>query len=269
MKQDNGMSAWEKIKYAFGWRPEGPDVPNPLPLPPKSPALVPISTPVDSLARTLGVDVAKYQDKMDASEWKKLWELGYRFCIAKCTDGNTGKDSFYQLHRRLSKAQGFLFSPYHFHRFGYSPKEQAEHFFKNSGHITGDLPPMLDVEWDHYTLNQKYGDKKRMDDWAADHVYEALMHIERLFGVIPWLYTNAYFWPEKVNNAERFTRYKLVVPSYADSLKPSGKNVKMPYPWKLWTIWQDSDDLKVGDTTAIDTDVYRGSLEELRHYVKR
>lgn len=254
-----------------------------------TPAPLPVGTrpqPAPStLARVLGLDVAKYQDRLDAVEWRQLFARGYRFVFAKCTDGRAGVDSYYELHRRLAKQAGFLVGPYHFLRFGYDALEQARHFARTAGHVAGELPPVLDLEWDRYTLDGKYGEGKRMDRWAEEHAMKFVVEAERLFGMQLIIYTNAYFFPEKCSYPEFWAARRCWIPSYADSLNPGGKHlleqltveelaragagVKVPSCWKAWNFWQDDDDLAIGDVKAIDTNVFRGSYEELRALVKR
>jgi len=256
---------------------------------PKEPAKAPVPTapvkpgekPEDPSVRVLGIDVAKYQDKLDPTEWAKLYAKGYRFVFAKATDGKAGLDSYYSYHRKNAKAAGFLVGAYHFLRYGYTAEEQASHHFKTAGRVSGELPSVLDVEWDRYTLDQKYGSDKRMDKWAENH---AKKYVETLMllngGKKPIIYTNAYFWPEKCSFPEFWSQFLVWVPSYSDSLNPGGKHVladlspaeiakagagvKIPSGWKQWNFWQDDDDLAIGDVKAIDTNVFRGSLEDLR-----
>lgn len=236
---------------------------NAVPIPKPAP------DPVRLNDRVLGLDVAKYQSKLDFLEWTQLYKMGYRFVFAKCTDGWAGKDAYYQLHRKLSKQAGFLFGPYHFLRFGYDPVTQAKHFHKNAGHLVGELPPVLDIEWDRYTLDKKYGEGKRMDNWADEHAIATVKAIKECFGMDPIIYTNAYFFPEKSKYPIFWKQFKCWIPSYSDSFKPSGDKVKVPSPWDRWDIWQTSDDLKIGDVTAIDTNLFRGSLDELKALVKK
>lgn len=121
-----------------------------------------------------------------------------------------------------------------------------------------------------------------MDSWAEEHAFEFVNTLTHLDGVKPIVYTNAYFWPEKVRLP--WDQFKLWVPSYADSLNPGGKHVladlspaeiakagagvKIPAGWKQWDFWQDDDDLAIGDVKAIDTNVFRGSLEDLKALTK-
>lgn len=288
---------WEWIKRLFGWRPE-PTAPAPTPAPiPEAPKPAPIPPPLkpkdqippaeypNTAGRVLGLDVAKYQDKLDQGELNRLYQMGYRFIFAKATDGGAGVDPYFKTHRKNAKETGFTLGAYHFFRFGV--QGQARHMLNTvGGWLYGELPPVLDVEWDRFgPLKHRYGTGKRMDAAAVDMVYECVREMEGLFGVKPIIYTNAYFWPEKIEKPERFQGYLCWIPSYSDSLNPrgvhhladlspaelaqAGKGVKVPYPWKQWNFWQDDDDLAIGDVKAIDTNVFRGSLQDLKALTKK
>lgn len=261
------MTLWEAIKQFFGGKPaQAPAPVTPAPRPTN-----PFQEPPKSFAaRVLGLDVSHYQNRMASPEWLKLFSQGYRFVYAKCNDGHTGPDILYAKHRELAKLAGFLFGGYHYLRFDHDPKEQARQYHEACAHQVGELPPVLDVEWDKLTVKHpQYGKDGRMDEAAADMAYECLLEIERLFGVQPILYTNAYFWPNSLRNAERFKRFLVWIPAYAANLKPSGDKVHVPYPWKQWTFWQDFDQLACGPESRIDTNVFRGSLEDLQALTKK
>lgn len=263
--------------------------PKQEPAPVVTPAPQPVEPPpvvAPSPLRVCGIDVAKYQDKLDPVEWKLLFTRGYRYVYAKASDGKAGVDPYFKAHRKGGKEAGFIFGAYHYFRFGYDGAEQARHFFQASGgQLLGELPPALDVEWDRYTLNQRYGEGKRMDEAAVGMVKKCAVEIERLFGVKPIIYTNAFFWPERIAHPEDFLKYLCWIPSYADSHNPGGQHelvkmkpedmlragekVKVPHPWKQWDFWQDDDDLVTGDVQAIDTDLFRGSLEDLRKLTRQ
>jgi len=221
-------------------------------------------TPLDTSLTLLGLDVAKYQDKMDAREWAIAYKMGYRFVFAKATDGITGKDSFYELHRRLAKQAGFFVGAYHFFRYGYDAKKQAEHFAKTANIQTGEMCAG-DFEWDRYSANGKYGEGKRMDAAATDMAFTFLTEVERLTGVTPFCYTNRYFWEEKPKDAARFLKFPLWVPAYHTTIE----KVKIPAPWKKPTVWQFADDLSLGDVKAIDENEFFGSLSQLEALTKK
>lgn len=271
---------WLKKIFSTPAQDAPPSSPN-APSTPLQPAPVtPAPAPTNQAMRVLGLDVARYQDKLDPIEMKQLKARGYEFVHAKVTDGLAGVDAYYKIHRANAKAAGMIFGAYHFLRFGHDPVAQAKNFHKNAGRVRGELPPVLDVEWDRYTLNQKYGEKKRMDVWAEEHAMKCTQAIMDLFGVRPMIYTNAYFWPPAVKYPEFWKQFRCWIPSYADILNPGGVHhiadlspeeimragvgVKVPPPWKQWDFWQDDDDLAIGDVKAIDTNVFRGSLDDLR-----
>lgn len=256
--------AW--LKWFF-FRP--PTV-SPVIEPPKSTIYDPPTPipPPNPLARVLGIDVAHYQDELDPGEWYQLREKGYKFVFAKASDGATGVDKLYLSHRGNARNNSMLFGPYHFLRFGHDPIKQAQHFFETARHAVGDLPPALDIEWDRYTLDGKYGKDKRMDEWAEEHARKCALKIWTLFGVKPIIYTNKYFFPEKCKYPEFWAQFLCWIPSYADSFKPSGDKVAVPYPWRQWDIWQNDDDLKIGNVHGIDTNVFRGSLDDLKRLIK-
>lgn len=254
---------WEWLKSLFTPKPVSePAIPAPAPAP--RPPVVTPPLPGDKLARVTGLDVSHYQDAVD---WKKAWDLGFRFCFAKATDGLTYKDDKYAMHREQAKRAGLIFGSYHFFRFAGSPTDQAHHFFRTTGGVgVGELPLVLDIEWDR--KSERYSEGHIMDEAGAKAALACATEIERLSGITPIIYTNAYFFTG-FPNAARFSRFIPWIPSYSDSLKPSGDKVKVPAPWKSWTFWQDSEDFTLGKIKAIDTNVFRGSLDDLKALTRK
>jgi lysozyme len=221
----------------------------------------PVKPPQGISERILGVDVSKYQKPLD---WNLAYKQGVRFAFIKASDGKSGADPAFKQHREAAKAAGILVGCYHYFRFDANPGEQADNFVKITGGVLpGELPHVIDVEWDRYS--KKYGEGKRMDDAAVNLAHECLLLVALKTHKVPILYTNKYFWPDKVHLPERFDAYKIWVPSYAVK---SVDQVKIPHPWKKLTFWQFSDKQNLGGVSPIDGDYFFGSIEELKAMVK-
>lgn len=277
------MNFWNWIKSLFKTPPIHNGFPGanaivkigapPSPAPAPAPAPIVIPPPVVlSEQRVLGLDVSHYQDPLN---WPAALALGYKFALCKATDGWNGVDAKFVTHSTQAKNAGLLIGGYHFFRFANDPKIQAQHLMKilESVGLAGQIIPTLDVEWDKFS--PKYGENKFMDAPAILEALTCLEEIERLCKRSPMIYTDFYFWPEvwptkwgdRIVKPEDFSRFIPWIPSYADSLKPSGDAVKIPLPWKQWTFWQDSDHFTLGNVKDIDTNVFRGSLDDLKKLV--
>lgn len=209
-----------------------------------------------------GVDVYHGQAGLD---WALVKQLGYKFAFAKAIDGQgPSQDSAFTYHRAGAKKAGIPLGAYMFLRFGMDPILQAEYFFKTVGGVqSGELGPVIDIEWDRYV--PKYSDGYHMDDAAADHAHQVLNRVELLFQVTPMIYTNPNFLTG-FSYPERFMRFPLWTSAYhttAEKLKmpPSHKNTG-------WRFWQYADDVTIGKVKAVDVNYFHGSQEQLNALVK-
>lgn len=226
-----------------------------------------------------GIDISRYQDHFD---FKAAAAAGKKFCGIKATDGKS-VDPLFAGRLKQSTDAGMYPLAYHYFRFAYGPKDQADHFVHITGGVhKGELPHMLDVEWDRYssryaepnTIGGTYSsDGKKLltkgDLNGVHQVLACLEEIERLTGVTPILYTNAYYFcdfPISKDLEKALSRFPLWVPSYA--VKTIDK-VKLPAPWRAAKFWQYSESLKLGGADAVDGDRFLGSLEELQAMVKK
>ena len=208
---------------------------------------------------TRGIDVSKWQAGID---YKAVVANGFRFVFAKASDGLSGKDGSFQEHRKNAKAAGLLFGSYHFFRFDVDPILQANNYLGAIGNVqSGELPPVLDLEWDRYSQN--YTDGKTMDESAAQNALKWLERIEAETGMVPIIYTNYYFF-QGFKNPERFAKYTPWIPAY----NTTADKVKIPPPWKSLVFWQYSEKLTMGGVDAVDGDIYFGTFTELKALCK-
>jgi lysozyme len=206
-----------------------------------------------------GIDVARYQGAPDYAQVKAA---GISFVYVKAGGGDDGlyPDSKYMYNAKAVREAGLIRGFYYFHSFESDPLKQAKHFWELVGPLrVGDLPPVLDVE-----------DRKTPIKPAAAlaHIKACLAEIERLFGVVPWLYTSAGVLKERrINTPDNgLERHPLWVPRYETSIASVEKSVPACYvghrAWKIWQVGFDNDLPGVGPD--VDRNFFQGTVEQLR-----
>lgn len=209
---------------------------------------------------TPGIDVSHYEPVVN---YTQVAASGQKFVFAKASDGLGSIDSMFNTHRGAAKKAGLIFGAYHFFRFDHSVLNQISLFMKATGGILpGELPLTIDVEWDKYS--QHYGENTVMDEEALSRVAQFARGVQEASGCQPFIYTNAYFWPEKVEHPERFSQYPLWVPAYGNIDAPH-----VPPPWKNWLFWQYSETQPIPGAGKIDANLFNGTLADLQVLVKK
>lgn len=221
----------------------------------------------------LGVDTSHWQEAMGATEWAGLFASGFRWMYPKAVDGKNGPDTYLVASKKLAKAAGFICSAgYCFFRFDQDPLAQAKALVDSTDGIqSGELPYVLDVEWDNKSADLGYHDKEHggtrqsLDAAGEDKVYACLVEIERLSGMTPWVYTSYGFGWSK--NGARFARFPVIVANY--STKTADDQIPLPAPWTREVARQYSGSLAAGKATQIDGDRFLGTMDQLLAYTKR
>lgn len=207
-----------------------------------------------------GIDVSHYEPVVD---YRQVAAMGQKFVFAKASDGLGSNDDTFARHRAGAKAAGLIFGAYHFFRFDHPVQAQIDLFMKATGGVlSGELPLTVDVEWDRFSAH--YGENKTMDETALALVSQFIKGIQLASGVMPFIYTNAYFWPETVVHQERFSSYPLWVPAYGGVDVPH-----VPPPWKNWLFWQYTDHAPIAGAGKIDANLFNGTLADLQVLVKK
>lgn len=221
----------------------------------------------------LGIDVARYQKNLNTpAEWKALWDMGVRWMYPKAADGVSGPDSQFARLKAEGKAAGMICSAgYCFFRLDQDPIKQAEALVRmTNGVQKGELPHVLDVEWDNASADKGYHDSEHggtrgtLDVAGEEKAYAALVRIEQLTMMTPWIYTSAGFFVAK--NAARFARFPVIIANYSKGT--ADDKIKIPAPWKRATVRQYTDKIVVGDVDGIDGDRFLGNLSQLKAYTK-
>lgn len=198
---------------------------------------------------TLGIDTSHYDGTID---WAKVQASGVKFAFMKATEGRSFKDKTYDINRALAKQVGILTGAYHFYRPNRPAIQQADFFCSVIGSCDGELPPVMDWETtDNVPVK---------DDVIAG--MEFLIRVEEKLGRTPIIYTSPYF-AEALRLHSGFEKYPLWIAHYGT------KAPLVPYPWKNWTFWQQTDRGSIAGIPAQDEDVnvFNGTFEQLKALV--
>lgn len=195
-----------------------------------------------------GIDVSHYQGDVD---WAQVKAAGIGFAYAKATQGDDDEDPDFQRNFAAMKSAGLLRGAYDFYVVGDDPDRQAEEYISKVKLVTGDLPPMVDIE------TESKGVESDTAQIADLHTY--LETLQTHYGVTPIIYTSPGFWNEYFDDS--FSEYPLWVAEYGVSSPRSVTG------WSDWTIWQHSQSGKVaGITGAVDLDKFNGSAAQLDRF---
>lgn len=223
-------------------------------------------------ARALGVDVSDYQRGAD---FKKMAVAGYSFAWIKATEGVTETQHETATHYAGAGAAGLLRGFYHFFRTTSDPAEQIAHFAAITDAIgKAELPPVLDVEWQHAAgttapgasrprtpLEAALGDIAPAD--FAARVVAAVRELARLSGRRPVLYTAPGFWP--LLGASRPDLSSLVDFWEAD-YGPSAPPLPGLPAWRAWQF--TANGTVPGYPGLADCNRFAGTVEDLKAWAR-
>ncbi len=216
--------------------------------------------------RCYGIDVAKYQKKID---WTKLqlyadangivrtrksktarFSQPVLFALIKSTEGTTIVDPYFKRNFRQAKRCGIIRGAYHFLSVNSPVEEQVAYFIANTPLEPGDLPPVLDLE-----INKKV--MARNHKKVVAMAKQWLEAVEKHYGVKPIIYTYNNYYRDYLKG-HGFDDYDFWIARYGD--EPSVKG---------WDIWQLTDKARVpGIGHAVDVDLFRGTYTDLLRYVE-
>lgn len=197
-----------------------------------------------------GIDVSRYQSKVDWVRVKKMQVDGIRisFAFIKATEGSWMEDPRFDDNWENAREAGIIRGAYHFFLPNVSPKDQASRFVKTVRLRSGDLPPVVDVE------ETKGMNKAQIQRYTK----EFLTLIEKFYKVRPILYTNKDFYKRFFADNEDFKGYRFWIAHYYVT------DFDMPGDQK-WHFWQHSDRGNVnGINEMVDFNVFNGDSAELR-----
>ncbi len=229
-----------------------------------------------------GIDVSQWQG---AIQWSRLPGAGVRFAIIRLSN-NMSLDTRFNENWAAARTAGVLRGAYHYFNPTTSATGQANFFVDHllsRGFGDGDLPPMLDIEYANVDTN---GDGVNDRPSVSASAYQAAIRawidvIRTRLGREPIIYTGGYYWDSWVQSAEWAANplFHAEYPNYStrrswgDPVPNGGCARYVSNHWPRYTFWQYAGDNTIASSlggagtfgsTAVDMDVFDGTLEDLR-----
>lgn len=149
-----------------------------------------------------GIDVSRYQGKIDWNLFFKKNNGTIKFVYCKATEGMRHVDKNWERNKTALQNKEIGFGAYHFFIPSANASQQAEHFLNHYVPAKHDLPPVLDVETESVP-----------DDKLIQRMKEWLKIVEQKTGRRPVIYTSYHFYDTKFRN--RFAGHQFWIANYS------------------------------------------------------
>ena len=194
-----------------------------------------------------GIDASRYQGAIDFATARRA---GVGFAWLKGTEGGDRVDPGYALNAAAARAAGVPVGAYHFYYFCRPASEQADWFIRNIPKQKGDLPPVLDIEWNSTSPSCQL---RPPAETVRAEMAVFLNALARHYGTRPVVYTTPDFYAE--NDLGQMSGVEFWLRSVAGH--PTDR-----YPGERWSFWQYSGTGVVpGVGGTSDLNAFAGSAE--------
>jgi len=191
----------------------------------------------------LGMDVSRYQGKIDWQQIKKEGKI--QFVFIKATQGKSLTDPLYWKNYFGSKNHQILCGSYHYFIPYLDGALQAEHFLANSKIEKGDLRPVLDIEDMHWKGPAAL--RKEIDRF--------IQVVKQKTGQEVILYSGNNFYKKYLKNY--YPHHTAWIAHY--------KIANINHHINRWHIWQYTETGKVkGVPGNVDLNLFNGTLQEFK-----
>lgn len=170
-----------------------------------------------------GIDAARYQGRID---WPQARSAGIRFAWLKATEGGNYVDPGFAANAPSARRAGVPVGAYHFYFFCRSPEEQARWYIQNVPHVPGDLPPVLDIEWNHQSKSCRRFPNPQT---VRNEIVRFSTIVREHYGTPPIIYTTPDFYADNGLGDLHGTEFWL----RSTAAHPSAR-----YPGERWSFWQ-------------------------------
>lgn len=188
-----------------------------------------------------GIDISHHQGYIN---WNLVQTENIFFAFMKATEGGNFKDKRFQQNWAAAGKTNLRRGAYHFFSFFRTGKEQAQNYTQSVKLTARDLPPVIDLEYGHYT------EKNRPK--ASTIVKELRVMLEtfhRYYGKRPILYCT-------------YNCYNIYVKGIFDEYPIWIRDTQNPQPQltKQWAFWQYSAKGRIsGIQGNVDLNVFYGN----------
>lgn len=201
-----------------------------------------------------GIDAARYQGRIN---WYQARQSGVNFAWLKATEGGNYIDPGYAANAPSARAAGVPVGAYHFYYFCRTPQEQANWYIQNVPRVSGDLPPVLDIEWNHQSKScRRFPNPETVRKEIVQYVNIVGTH----YKTRPLIYTTPDFYAD--NNLGQLRGVEFWLRSTANH--PSAR-----YPGERWSFWQWTGTGVVQGVGGItDINAFAGSTDVWQSWLK-
>jgi lysozyme len=201
-----------------------------------------------------GIDISKYQGTVD---WGRVRKEGIRFAYLKVSEGGDHVDSHFYDNWSGAAAAGVPRGAYHFMYWCRTASEQAVWFTQAVPQDSTQLPPVLDVEWNHASATCP---KQTTPADAREKIRKMLEIMEYHTGKKPIIYTDIAFHRDVLEG--QFPGYQFWLRSVA--AEPDAR-----YTDRSWTFWQYTATGRVpGVKGDVDRNAFNGSESEWNRWLQ-
>jgi lysozyme len=202
-----------------------------------------------------GIDVAKYQGDID---WERVRRAGIRFAYLKVSEGGDHVDNRFYDNWEAARRAGVARGVYHFMYWCRTASEQAVWFSHAVPHDSTQLPPVLDVEWNH--ASETCPNQTTPAD-AVAKIRKMLEVMEYHTGKRPIIYTDINFHRDVLEG--EFRDYEFWLRSVAAEPRERYRN-------RSWRFWQYTATGRVpGISGDVDRNAFNGSERDWKQWLRR
>lgn len=192
-----------------------------------------------------GIDVSKYQDRINWKEVKKMsvQNIEVDFVFIKATEGKYMKDKRFKENWKEAKENGITRGAYHYYLPDGSPETQAKNFIETVKLLSGDLPPVIDIEDRGIGVHKAF----------IKNIKIFLTKVEEFCNCKPIVYSYDAFYDDYLK--DQLDGYPIWIARYGIE-KPEDGN---------FDFWQFTDHAQVdGIGPKVDMNVFYGDSAEFQ-----
>ncbi len=201
-----------------------------------------------------GIDASRYQGTID---FYRARASGVSFAWLKATEGGDHTDPAFGLNSAGARSAGVPVGAYHFYYFCRTAREQANWFIRNVPRRAGDLPPVLDMEWNHQS---KTCPLKPDAATVRSEIRTFIDIVGSHYGTMPVIYTTPDFYEHNGLGAIQGVEFWL----RSVAAHPSER-----YPGESWSFWQYTGTGVVhGVGGQVDLNAFAGSQQSWQRWLE-